>query len=413
VIGLIAAEVGQVVAAGQTVMRLARADTLEVAIAIPEGRMPEVRALGAAEVTLWADDKARYAGALREVSPVADPLTRTYAARVSIDQPDARVLLGMTAKLRFLRRDGSTRLTVPLTAIFQHDGKPALWIVGADGTVSLRPVAVASYREDTAVIESGARAGERIVVAGVHKLTAGERGAHHRASTRRAAVAAPGQAGTMTPPNLSEWALRHRSLTGYLIVVLMLAGVLAYFKLGRAEDPDYTFKAMVVRTLWPGATAPEVQLQVTERIERRLQEVPWVDVLRSQTRPGESLITVLLKDYTPKTVVPETLVPGAQEDRRHAPYAAAGRARAFHQRRIRRHLHHHLRADRRWLRPRRTAPRSRSHRPRAAPVAGRQEDRAVRRSGREGSISRCRTPNWRRWASTRWPSSTRCRSRMR
>jgi multidrug efflux pump subunit AcrB len=110
----------------------------------------------------------------------------------------------------------------------------------------------------------------------------------------------------MTPPNLSEWALRHRSLTGYLIVVLMLAGVLAYFKLGRAEDPDYTFKAMVVRTLWPGATAPEVQLQVTERIERRLQEVPWVDVLRSQTRPGESLITVLLKDYTPKTVVPET-----------------------------------------------------------------------------------------------------------
>ena len=175
VIGLIAAEVGQVVAAGQTVMRLARADTLEVAIAIPEGRMPEVRALGAAEVTLWADDKARYAGALREVSPVADPLTRTYAARVSIDQPDARVLLGMTAKLRFLRRDGSTRLTVPLTAIFQHDGKPALWIVGADGTVSLRPVAVASYREDTAVIESGARAGERIVVAGVHKLTAGER----------------------------------------------------------------------------------------------------------------------------------------------------------------------------------------------------------------------------------------------
>ena len=175
VIGLIAAEVGQVVAAGQTVMRLARADTLEVAIAIPEGRMPEVRALGAAEVTLWADDKARYAGALREVSPVADPLTRTYAARVSIDQPDARVLLGMTAKLRFLRRDGSTRLTVPLTAIFQHDGKPALWIVGADGTVSLRPVANASYREDTAVIESGASAGERIVVAGVHKLTAGER----------------------------------------------------------------------------------------------------------------------------------------------------------------------------------------------------------------------------------------------
>jgi multidrug efflux pump subunit AcrB len=109
----------------------------------------------------------------------------------------------------------------------------------------------------------------------------------------------------MTPPNLSEWALHHRSLVAYLIVVLMLGGVFSYFKLGRAEDPDFTFKAMVVRTLWPGATAHEVEQQVTERIEKRLQEVPWVDVLRSQTRSGESLITVLLKDYTPKKEVPE------------------------------------------------------------------------------------------------------------
>ena len=109
----------------------------------------------------------------------------------------------------------------------------------------------------------------------------------------------------MTPPNLSEWALHHRSLVAYLIVVLMLGGVLSYFRLGRAEDPDYTFKAMVVRTLWPGATAHEVEQQVSERIEKRLQEVPWVDVLRSQTRSGESLITVLLKDYTPKKEVPE------------------------------------------------------------------------------------------------------------
>ncbi|MCP5247348.1 MAG: efflux RND transporter permease subunit [Candidatus Accumulibacter sp.] len=109
----------------------------------------------------------------------------------------------------------------------------------------------------------------------------------------------------MSPPNLSEWALRHRSLVAYLIVVLMVGGVLSYFKLGRAEDPDFTFKAMVVRTLWPGATADEVELLVTERIEKRLQEVAWVDVLRSQTRSGESLITVLLKDYTPRKEVPE------------------------------------------------------------------------------------------------------------
>ncbi|MCB1967420.1 MAG: efflux RND transporter permease subunit, partial [Candidatus Accumulibacter sp.] len=109
----------------------------------------------------------------------------------------------------------------------------------------------------------------------------------------------------MSAFNLSDWALRHRSLVAYLIIVLMLGGLVSYFKLGRAEDPDFTFKAMVVRTLWPGATAHEVELQVTERIEKRLQEVPWVDVVRSQTRSGESLITVLLKDYTPKKEVPE------------------------------------------------------------------------------------------------------------
>ncbi|MFO1345127.1 MAG: efflux RND transporter permease subunit [Rhodocyclaceae bacterium] len=104
--------------------------------------------------------------------------------------------------------------------------------------------------------------------------------------------------------NLSEWALRHRSMVLYLMIVLMAAGVLSYFKLGRAEDPDFTFKAMVVRTLWPGATAREVEEQVTERLEKKLQEAPWVDVIRSSSRSGESLLFVILKDYTPKKEVP-------------------------------------------------------------------------------------------------------------
>jgi multidrug efflux pump subunit AcrB len=109
----------------------------------------------------------------------------------------------------------------------------------------------------------------------------------------------------MTHLNLSEWSLRHRSMIAYLIVVLMLGGVFSYLKLGRAEDPDFTFKAMVVRTLWPGATAHEVELQVTERIEKKLQEVPYVDVLRSNSKAGESLVFIILKDYTPKKDVPE------------------------------------------------------------------------------------------------------------
>ncbi|MDP2785297.1 MAG: efflux RND transporter permease subunit [Sulfurimicrobium sp.] len=109
----------------------------------------------------------------------------------------------------------------------------------------------------------------------------------------------------MKTPNLSAWSLTHPSMVLYLIIVLMAAGALSYFKLGRAEDPDFTFKVMVVRTLWPGADAREVELELTERIEKKLSGTPWVDVLNSVSKPGESLVFVILKDYTPKPEVPE------------------------------------------------------------------------------------------------------------
>jgi multidrug efflux pump len=105
--------------------------------------------------------------------------------------------------------------------------------------------------------------------------------------------------------NLSEWALRHQSMVLYLMIVFMVGGVISFFQLGRAEDPDFTFKVMVVRTLWPGASAQQVEQQLTERIEKKLAETPWVDVLRTASKPGESLTIVILKDYTPKTEVPE------------------------------------------------------------------------------------------------------------
>ncbi len=105
--------------------------------------------------------------------------------------------------------------------------------------------------------------------------------------------------------NLSEWALKHQSMVLYLMIVFMIGGVISFFSLGRAEDPDFTFKVMVVRTLWPGANAQQVEQQLTERIEKKLAETPWVDVLRTASKPGESLTIVILKDYTPKTEVPE------------------------------------------------------------------------------------------------------------
>jgi len=106
--------------------------------------------------------------------------------------------------------------------------------------------------------------------------------------------------------NLSEWALRHRPLVFYLIVVCAVMGVLAYGRLGQSEDPPFTFKVMVVRTQWPGASARDVEQQVTDRIERKLQEVPNVDYVRSYSRPGESMVFFAIRDTIPAAEVPET-----------------------------------------------------------------------------------------------------------
>jgi multidrug efflux pump len=96
--------------------------------------------------------------------------------------------------------------------------------------------------------------------------------------------------------NLSKWALEHRALTRYLMVVLMLLGFAAYFQLGQDEDPPFTFRAMVVRTYWPGATAQQVAEQVTDKLERTLQQVPYADKIRSYSKPGESQIIFQVKD---------------------------------------------------------------------------------------------------------------------
>jgi multidrug efflux pump len=99
----------------------------------------------------------------------------------------------------------------------------------------------------------------------------------------------------MTGLNLSEWALKHRSLVVYIMIVGVLAGCLAYFRLGRNEDPSFIIKTMVVQAAWPGATVEETMKQVTERLERQLQETPHLDFLRSFTRAGLTTIFVNLK----------------------------------------------------------------------------------------------------------------------
>src|SRR6266571_2198075 len=103
--------------------------------------------------------------------------------------------------------------------------------------------------------------------------------------------------------NLSQWAITHRALVLFMILVLGAAGAFSYFKLGRGEDPSFTIKVMIVNVAWPGATASQMQTQVADKIEKKLQELPYLDRVESYSQPGVSFIQVLLTDKTPPAKV--------------------------------------------------------------------------------------------------------------
>jgi multidrug efflux pump subunit AcrB len=105
--------------------------------------------------------------------------------------------------------------------------------------------------------------------------------------------------------NLSDWALRHQSFVWYLMAIALLMGVFSYLNLGREEDPSFTIKTMVIQTRWPGATVDETLLQVTDRIEKKLEELDSLDYVKSYTRPGESTVMVYLRDTTDAAEIPE------------------------------------------------------------------------------------------------------------
>ena len=105
--------------------------------------------------------------------------------------------------------------------------------------------------------------------------------------------------------NLSDWALHHRTLVGYFLIAIAIMGIVAYGRLSQAEDPPFTFKVMVIRTLWPGASASQVEQQLTDKIEKKLQETPFIDRVSSFSRPGESTVLFFSKDLTPAAQVPD------------------------------------------------------------------------------------------------------------
>ena len=179
VIAAVLAEAGQVVAAGQGVMRLARKGDREVAINIPEEDVAGIKPGMTVDVILWADGNRVIAGKIRELAPAADPATRTYPARISLPAEEASLPLGLSATVRVSKGNGRNGdsgefHTIPLTAIFQQGDKPAVWKVSGDGKLLLQPVTVVRYGETEALVKEGLAADDVVVAAGVHKLHAGE-----------------------------------------------------------------------------------------------------------------------------------------------------------------------------------------------------------------------------------------------
>ena len=202
-------------------------------------------------------------------------------------------------------------------------------------TVSLRNVEVPRYDPAAVVVSQGLETGELVVTAGVQTLRPGQK------------VRLLGA--RLMNFNLTEWAIRHRSLVIYFMLVIAVAGVGSYLRLGRSEDPDFTVKTMVVQVAWPGATVSDTLEQITDRLERKLQETPNLDYLKSYTTPGQATIFVYLKISTRPAQVPDIWYQVRKKVYDIKQRLAARHRRPRLQRRVRRHLRHRLRLYRGWV----------------------------------------------------------------
>nr|WP_312560986.1 efflux RND transporter periplasmic adaptor subunit [Anaerospora sp.] len=174
VIAAVNAEAGQVVSAGQVVLTLVKDGEREIEISIPENRIEDLHNAQQIRVTFWALPDVIVEGKVREISPVADKITRTYKARISLQNPPAGVNLGMTANVAIASAGSRQAVYIPLAAIYQTGDTPGVWVV-ANETVSLRPVKVGAFGDGQIQVLEGLQDGDVIVTAGVQKLREGQK----------------------------------------------------------------------------------------------------------------------------------------------------------------------------------------------------------------------------------------------
>ncbi|HEU0200703.1 MAG TPA: efflux RND transporter periplasmic adaptor subunit [Burkholderiaceae bacterium] len=175
VVTAINAEAGQVVASGQPVVSVAADGDREVLVSIPESRVDELRRARTLVVSLWAHPGKTYHGALREMAPDTDSVTRTYSARIAVKDADSKLMLGMTASVFTPDAEGGSTIRLPLTAIYNKDGQPLVWVVDAQTSrVATRPVQLGGAQNDSVLVTGGLNGGETVVTAGVNMLHKGQ-----------------------------------------------------------------------------------------------------------------------------------------------------------------------------------------------------------------------------------------------
>lgn len=175
VIANIAVESGQVVSAGQTVLTLVRDGEREIEINVPENRVEQLAINTPVQVDFWALENIKVVGKVREISPVADKVTRTYTVRISLLEPPAEIKLGMTANVLVNYQDQKTKIhTIPITALYQTETKAQVWLV-REGCVQLQEVKLGNFKDDKIEVISGLTTGDIVVTAGVQKLHVGQK----------------------------------------------------------------------------------------------------------------------------------------------------------------------------------------------------------------------------------------------
>lgn len=164
-------EIGQVVAAGQSVMTLAQTAETEVLVDLPENRLPELRAADEIAVVPWSDPALSLVGQVREVAARADPASRTFAVRIAVRNAGDELRLGGTATVRLSGHGSGPVAILPAAALGDCDGKPCVWVLDEQrGRAVPRPVAVAAFQDDHVAIASGLQPGDQVVTAGVTQL---------------------------------------------------------------------------------------------------------------------------------------------------------------------------------------------------------------------------------------------------